>query len=341
MRNRSAAVGSWVARVVLAGVSVSLATACHPGVGRNEFSARVLAFGRYPGGVGEVQVIDGQRIGDARLETLMPVEWTDRIPCRLGTRFGVVFGIAQAHGAPGESPFEIRWEHPAHQRVASSDAREQMQTPWPARHAPGRLTPYPVAWVLSDANELKSGPWVASVVWDGRVLASKQLTLEDCSAASASEMWQLYQDPTRTVSLDVPASWGTATETDQGSSHVISFQPPDGTAEFTVSITPNLHLPVELPLRSGAPFFPEGATLGDPTREVGTGWNAVRQEATAHAQGATRTWLGSFHGTASTMVALTLSDDSAHVEDLRAVFDRIVQSVRFRELGSSEVPVDA
>jgi hypothetical protein len=147
--------------------------------------------------------------------------------------------------------------------------------------------------------------------------------------------WRSYEDPTRTFTMAVPATWTAQPPDDMGFSQIISFKLPDAEMAFTISITPNLQLPEELPPDLLRLYFPPEAKLGDARREKGDGWNRVRQEAQAEMRGESRTWLGAFYGVGSTMVALTFSGKSPSVEMERLVFDRIVASLKFRSVSKT------
>jgi hypothetical protein len=142
--------------------------------------------------------------------------------------------------------------------------------------------------------------------------------------------WKPYEDPTKAFTIEVPATWTAEPANDMGFSQIVSFKLPDAEMAFTVSITPNLQLPEELPLDLLKLYFPPEAKLSEPRREKGEGWNSVRQEATAEMRGVSRTWLGAFWGVGSTMVALTFSGKSGTVEMQRLVFERIVKSMKLR-----------
>jgi hypothetical protein len=142
--------------------------------------------------------------------------------------------------------------------------------------------------------------------------------------------WKPYEDPTKTFTMEVPATWTAQPADDVGFSQIVSFKLPDADMAFTVSITPNLQLPEELPLDLLKLYFPPEAKLSEPRREKREGWNSVRQETSAEMRGVPRTWLGAFYGVGSTMIALTFSGKSGTVEMQRLVFERIVKSVKFR-----------
>ena len=151
-------------------------------------------------------------------------------------------------------------------------------------------------------------------------------------APVADADWRSYEDPTKTFTIDVPATWTAEPPDDMGFSQIVSFKLPDSGMAFTISVTPDLQLPEELPPELLRLYFPPEAKLGEPRREKGDGWNSVRQEAKADMRGESRTWLGAFYGVGSTMVALTFSGKSPRVEMERLVFDRIVASVKFRAI---------
>jgi hypothetical protein len=162
------------------------------------------------------------------------------------------------------------------------------------------------------------------------MVAGIALTVLLTAASAVAGEWQAYEDPTGTIALEVPESWWPGEPADMGFSHIVAFDLPDRGAQFTISITPNLRLPDELPLGSLEVFFPPDAKLGTPRRRRGEGWNAVLLEATRGNGAPARTWLGAFFGVGSTMVAVTLSGESGTIDSRRSVFERIVASMRFR-----------
>jgi hypothetical protein len=149
-------------------------------------------------------------------------------------------------------------------------------------------------------------------------------------APIADADWRTYEDPTGTFSLELPASWVAEAPDDMGFAQIVGFKLPHEATAFTISITPDLRLPEELPLSLLELYFPPQARLGEARREKGAGWNSVRQEASADTGGGPRTWLGAFYSVGSTMFAITLSDGSAQIEARRPTFERIVSSIRFK-----------
>lgn len=142
--------------------------------------------------------------------------------------------------------------------------------------------------------------------------------------------WNPWEDPAKTFTIEVPSTWKPKPPDDMGFGQIVSFELPDPGMAFTISITPNLQLPEEVPLDLLKLFFPPEATLSEPRRDKGDGWNRVRQEAKAGTGGESRTWLGAFYGVGSTMVAFTFSGKSPDVEMQRLIFDRVLTSLRFR-----------
>lgn len=165
------------------------------------------------------------------------------------------------------------------------------------------------------------------------VMNSLMLVLDQSAFGAGEREWQRYKDPTATVALDTPADWRAGKPTTLPFGQIISFTVPDHAAEFTVSVTPKLRLPEELPLSYVRTFFPPSASFGEPQRSRGDYWNGVRQDVSS----GSRAWLGMFYGVAGgTAVAITLSGDAERMAAHEAIFERIVQSVELRRPNATD-----
>ena len=157
------------------------------------------------------------------------------------------------------------------------------------------------------------------------------LLLVFLAACDQGQTWQAYSDPTGTFSVDVPRSWKAAPAKNTGFSSIVSFYPPGGSAEFTMSATTRpLELPDELPLDLVRPFFPPDCVVSPARRFQHAGRSAIRQDCTGSLAGSPRTWLGAFYGSREKMIGITLSEATANVDAHREPFERIVTSLRFR-----------
>lgn len=143
--------------------------------------------------------------------------------------------------------------------------------------------------------------------------------------------WRQYEDPSKTVTMEVPASWRAGKQTERGASRVVGFRLPEAGAELTLAIQPDLRRPNELPASLAKAYFPDGASLGGPKTARGKGWLGLRQEATTTSDGGEHVMVGQFYVFGSTLVAVTLAGEAARVDGLRDAFERVVKSVRYRE----------
>ena len=122
-----------------------------------ELVGRRDATGSSDGSIGEIA-------GD---ETVVPTEATDRIPAKLGLRFGITFVVAN-RGTFETVPVEIRVTHPPFELP---DGRVVTVDSWPAS---AQGVPRATGWSFDHAYELVPGEWTIAVVHEGRVSAEKR-----------------------------------------------------------------------------------------------------------------------------------------------------------------------
>jgi hypothetical protein len=151
------------------------------------------------------------------------------------------------------------------------------------------------------------------------------------SAAATEVAWRAYEDPSSTVTMQVPASWRAGKQSERGASRVVSFKLPETGAELTLAIQPELKRPNELPASLAKSYFPGDAAVESPRTSRGKGWLGLRQEAKGVTGGKERAYVGQFFVFRSTLVAVLLSDDPARIDALRETFDRVVQSIQYHE----------
>lgn len=151
-------------------------------------------------------------------------------------------------------------------------------------------------------------------------------------ATAASDVaWRDYEDPSSTVTMQVPASWRAGKQAERGASRVVTFKLPDAGAELTLAIQPDLKRANELPASLARSYFPPDAVVESPRTSRGKGWLGLRQEAKATVGGKERAYVGQFFVFRSTLVAVLLSDDPARIGEQREIFDRVALSIRYHE----------
>lgn len=149
--------------------------------------------------------------------------------------------------------------------------------------------------------------------------------------ATDDTAWRKYEDPSKTVSMEVPATWRAGKQAARGGARTVTFKLPDAGAALTLAITSELPRPGELPASLVKPYFPSDASFTGPKTARGKGWLGLRQEATATVRGKQRSFLGQFFVFGSTLVAVTLADEGARIDAHRAAFDRVVGSIQYHE----------
>jgi hypothetical protein len=147
-------------------------------------------------------------------------------------------------------------------------------------------------------------------------------------AAPADEMVRFIH-PTGAFSLSIPKSWGLGVPFPPAS-NVFTFKPP-GNAQFTVSITQNLRLPPEFPLKLVTLMFPDERPVSEPVRERGQGWNSIRQDFQNEINGQSVVWLAKFYGFGANAIAITLSDTKDNIGKFTEVFETVTNSIEFHE----------
>lgn len=151
------------------------------------------------------------------------------------------------------------------------------------------------------------------------------------SDAATDVAWRAYEDPSNTVTMQVPASWRAGKQSARGPSSVVAFKLPEPGAELTLAIQPELKRANELPASLAKSYFPADAVVESPRTSRGKGWLGLRQEAKAVLGGKERAYVGQFFVFRSTLVAVLLSDDPARIDALRETFDRVAQSIQYHE----------
>jgi hypothetical protein len=168
---------------------------------------------------------------------------------------------------------------------------------------------------------------VGMVALVGTTLGTFRIAL----GAAGDAAWRQYEDPSKTVTMEIPATWRAGKQAERGGSRIVTFALPEAGAELTLAITSDLRRPGELPASLVKPYFPSDAAFTGPKTARGKGWLGLRQEATATVRGKERAFVGQFFVFGSTLVAVTLADDGARIDAHRAAFDRVVGSIRYHE----------
>lgn len=151
-------------------------------------------------------------------------------------------------------------------------------------------------------------------------------------ASAASDVaWRDYEDPSSTVTMQVPASWRAGKQAERGPSRLVTFKLPESGAELTLAIQPDLKRANELPASLARSYFPSDALVESPRTSRGKGWLGLRQEAKATVGGKERAYVGQFFVFRSTLVAVLLSGDPARTGELRDTFERVVGSIQYHE----------
>lgn len=151
------------------------------------------------------------------------------------------------------------------------------------------------------------------------------------AAAASGDAWRDYEDPSSTVTMQVPVSWRAGKQAERGPSRVVTFKLPQSGAELTLAIQPDLKRANELPASLARSYFPQDALVESPRTSRGKGWLGLRQEAKATAAGKDRAYVGQFFVFRSTLVAVLLSGDPSVIEGQRETFERVALSIRYHE----------
>ena len=149
--------------------------------------------------------------------------------------------------------------------------------------------------------------------------------------AAATDAWRDYEDPSSTVTMQVPASWRAGKQAERGPSRLVTFKLPESGAELTLAIQPDLKRANELPGSLARSYFPADALVESPRTSRGKGWLGLRQEAKATVGGKERAYVGQFFVFRSTLVAVLLSGDPASIAGQRETFERVALSIRYHE----------
>lgn len=151
------------------------------------------------------------------------------------------------------------------------------------------------------------------------------------SFAAPAVAWRDYEDPSSTVTMQVPSSWRAGKPAERGASRLVTFKLPDVGVELTLAIQPDLKRANELPASLARSYFPPDAVVESPRTSRGKGWLGLRQEAKATVGGEERAWVGQFFVFRSTLVAVLLSGDPASIDGQRETFERVALSIRYHE----------
>lgn len=147
--------------------------------------------------------------------------------------------------------------------------------------------------------------------------------------AATDAAWRQYEDPSKTVTIDVPTSWRAGKPTGVGSSRSsVTFRLPGG-AELALSVASDMPPGERTLVKSLKGYFPEEASLAVPLQTRAKNWFGIRQDASGQVAGISHVWLGQFYVFESTLVGLTLSADSARIDAWREDFERVIKSVRY------------
>ena len=180
--------------------------------------------------------------------------------------------------------------------------------------------------VLAGVLRLGLGLLAVGALWPGPATA----------LAATDSAWRQYEDPSKTVTIDVPTSWQAGKPTGVGSSRTsVTFRLPGG-AELALSVASDVPPGERTLVKSLKGYFPEEAALAVPRQTRAKNWLGIRQDATGQVAGTSRAWLGQFYVFESTLVGLTLSADSARIDSWREDFERVIKSVRYHS-----PPIDA
>jgi hypothetical protein len=164
------------------------------------------------------------------------------------------------------------------------------------------------------------------------VLAAALLARAPCAASAETDVaWRDYEDPSSTVTMQVPASWRAGEQAERGPSRLVTFKLPESGSELTLAIQPDLKRANELPASLARSYFPTDALVESPRTSRGKGWLGLRQEASASIGGKDRAYVGQFFVFRSTLVAVVLSGDPASIAGQRETFERVALSIRYHE----------
>jgi hypothetical protein len=141
--------------------------------------------------------------------------------------------------------------------------------------------------------------------------------------------WNTFKHPSGVFTVNIPKEWGEGIPF-QYDPNIFTFKPSES-SELTISITQNLNLPSELPMRVVSLMFPDEKPLSEPKREKGDSWNSIRQDFEKTIDGKTRIWLGQFYGFHMNAIAITLSDSKENIEQHKITFKKIVSSIKFNK----------
>lgn len=139
--------------------------------------------------------------------------------------------------------------------------------------------------------------------------------------------WNTFKHPSGVFTINIPKEWGKGIQF-KHNHNVFTFKP-TGRSELTISITQNLNLPSELPIRVVQLMFPEETPISKPKRDKGKWWNSIRQDFEGTKNGKPWIWLGKFYGFGTNAIAITLSDSKKEIEKHKLIFGKITSSISF------------
>ena len=147
------------------------------------------------------------------------------------------------------------------------------------------------------------------------------------SPASVEEL-KLFQHPSGIFEIMVPADWNISHP--MGGNNITTFNPKNGKADLTISVSKNLNLPSELPEFTVTSMFPNEIPISKLTRRRGQNWNSIRQDWSGINNGVKTIWLAEFFGYKTNAIAITLSDEEIAIANQKDLFERIVRSIKFK-----------
>ncbi|OGS19919.1 MAG: hypothetical protein A2252_11405 [Elusimicrobia bacterium RIFOXYA2_FULL_39_19] len=137
----------------------------------------------------------------------------------------------------------------------------------------------------------------------------------------------IFEHPTKVFKIAIPVQWGKPEKVNHYP-NIFTFYP-SKSSQFTVSITQNLNLPKELPVKIMKMMFPQETPISQLERNRGFGWNSIRQDYQGTNNGNPRMWFAVFYGVGSNFIAITLSDSPENISNYKEVFDKTVNNIAF------------
>jgi hypothetical protein len=107
------------------------------------------------------------------------IEQTDKIPCDLDERFGVLFDLKNLPAADGQVTLKIVWQYPS-LKSPSGEVSSSTQFPWPIAVKDGSANDVYFDWGLESPFELAAGQWTVKVYYGKLKLLQHQFTVIGC-----------------------------------------------------------------------------------------------------------------------------------------------------------------